>query len=268
MSSDGPVFRSEDAGRTWELVLGDEASTGGVWLRSVAISPHEEGHLWVAGHTGFLQAILYRSEDHGNSWTHVNPTPDRENAVFMVAEDPDIPERVWAGTEEGVLRSEDAGETWSYVLKHKDASLVQSLLFADGHMFATSHRHGEDPILFQSKNAGETWVRVPVPDSLNGLRSMAIDPEGNLIVGTTGSGVWRVDLRIGEIYYPVNRSLTTVSTRTWPLFADSKFGDLQKFRILMTLPARKAKPVKPKSVIELTTMHYIYIDTNMTQACH
>src|SRR5690625_7489754 len=99
MCSDGPVFRSEDAGRTWELGLGDDASTGGVWLRSVAISPHEEGHLWVVGHTGFLQAILYRSEDHGNSWTHVNPTTDRKNGVIMVWADTYIPERVCAATD-------------------------------------------------------------------------------------------------------------------------------------------------------------------------
>src|SRR5690625_7519982 len=103
----------------------------------------------------------------------------------MVAADPDIPERVWAGTEEGVLRSEDAGETWSYVLKHKDASLVQSLLFADGHMFATSHRHGEDPILFQSKNEGGHGSVVPVLASLIGFEPMTIDPKANWLVGTS-----------------------------------------------------------------------------------
>jgi len=44
-------------------------------------------------------------------------------------------------------------------------------------------------------------------------------------------------------------SITTVSTRTWPLFAVSKFVGLKEIPVLITLPANKAKPVKPQSVM-------------------
>lgn len=46
-------------------------------------------------------------------------------------------------------------------------------------------------------------------------------------------------------------NLTTVSMRTWPLFAGSKFGRKKKFPVLITLSANKAKPVIPQTVIPL-----------------
>jgi len=47
------------------------------------------------------------------------------------------------------------------------------------------------------------------------------------------------------------RAITSVLTRTWPLFAILKFVDLLKLPVLITLHASKAKPVKRQIVMHL-----------------
>lgn len=193
MSSEGAAFRSNDAGRRWSLILGEVEPPAGATFRSVAVSPHDPARAWIGGDNAFFQAIVWSTVDGGETWTPAATTPNVDNVIFAVAADPSVADRVWAGTRSGVLRSDDGGETWSYALFDDRALFVQSIAFASGEIIAASHRlGGTDPALFRSPDDGETWEEIPVPESLPGLRVVIPDADGNLIIGTTGAGVWHL----------------------------------------------------------------------------
>jgi len=96
---------SRDRGRTWRpLALAGQAD-----FHAMAVSTANPQVLYawnVFGRKG-----LYRSRDGGRSWT---PLGDRGlRQVFALAAHPARPAVVLAGTADGLLISEDAGETWA-----------------------------------------------------------------------------------------------------------------------------------------------------------
>lgn len=114
------VYRSVDAGRTWEK-LGLE----GKQIRSLAASPVEPGLVWA----GTKPPALFVSRDSGQRWSDVEAfrrvkshrlwfspaePPGLSGYVQALAASPTDPDVVLAGIEVGgVLRTEDGGSTWS-----------------------------------------------------------------------------------------------------------------------------------------------------------
>lgn len=113
------VFISDDRGSSWRhcvqglgarhgLALAVHAEDPDLLLASLSRGPHDgEGR-------------LYRSEDAGNSWRHINvgfpPFIDGNIDTFCVAFGTgDAADRAWAAEGERLYRSEDRGETWRKV---------------------------------------------------------------------------------------------------------------------------------------------------------
>lgn len=186
----GDILLSEDGGASWELVR--EGAGFGPDLFAAAISADEPQTMWTGGVTPFFQSVVYRSLDGGQSWEESEPIPRSENAVNELAAVPGVPGRVVAGMMGGIMRSDDAGATWTIVLRN--AGAVYGLAWTDGCLYATA-TDGEDfdsLRLFRSCDGGDAWRELRVPDTLSGGSVIIADPENRLIVGTAISGVWRV----------------------------------------------------------------------------
>lgn len=95
---------SSDAGRTWRS---DAEGLPSGFLDSIAVADGDPSVVYALHENG----IVYRSRDHGASWTRRGdpPSPDE------IAADPVDPERVWAGTDQGLYRSRDGGASWDLV---------------------------------------------------------------------------------------------------------------------------------------------------------
>ena len=84
------------------------------WVTSVAFDPRDVNVLY-ATYGNFGGAHVYRSVDGGESWASIdgsgaNRLPDIP--VHAIAVDPDEPQRLYLGTDLGVMVSIDAGRTW------------------------------------------------------------------------------------------------------------------------------------------------------------
>ncbi|MCM2579819.1 WD40/YVTN/BNR-like repeat-containing protein [Streptomyces meridianus] len=126
----GALFRSEDGGRSFELVraLWDHptreqwaAGFGGQAVHTVITDPRSADAVTVAVSTGGV----YRSLDGGASWSPSNTgiqavfLPDRYpefgQCVHKIAQDPVNPDRLYLQNHWGVYRSDDAGDTWTSI---------------------------------------------------------------------------------------------------------------------------------------------------------
>ena len=101
--SEAGVYRSVDAGATWEL------ASRGLFLQAAAIAQDTvaPGALYALTGTG-----VFRSSDKAQSWVRVEgslPEPARDLAV-----DPKLPNRLWAATSLGRLYfSTNGGRSWT-----------------------------------------------------------------------------------------------------------------------------------------------------------
>ena len=124
-NADRGLYRTRDAGRTWQKVLSVNDVTGAV---DVALDPDgrtlyvamyqrmRRGHGFVGGGPG---SGLYRSLDGGDSWERLsNGLPKGDIGRIGVAIAPSQPSTVYAIVESrqgGVFRSDDRGATWRKV---------------------------------------------------------------------------------------------------------------------------------------------------------
>jgi photosystem II stability/assembly factor-like uncharacterized protein len=95
------VYRSTNQGASW---LPSSTGLFASLVRKLAVDPHRPGVLYAALHGA---GTLHKSADAGASWSRLSLS-----GVRALALDPKTPSRVYAATDQGILRSQDAGSTW------------------------------------------------------------------------------------------------------------------------------------------------------------
>ena len=158
------VYRSEDAGQTWELVSGGDDGWGPPGVRAgypidMQCDPRDTSRVFTNNYLGgnFL------SEDGGRTW--VNASQGYTGAqIRSVAVDPSEPGRIYASGRSGVWRCDSGGSAWYSPLANTEHTTTMAECWAialdpsrPGHVFAS----GGDGVLV-SENGGRTWqIRWP-----------------------------------------------------------------------------------------------------------
>jgi photosystem II stability/assembly factor-like uncharacterized protein len=179
-TQDGP-YRSADRGASWER-LGFPDRDVQVW--SILVHPRDPRILYA----GASPVSVYRSEDAGDTWRRLPRATQPERIkmsfacrVMRLAADPARPEDLYAGLEvAGVMRSLDAGETWTDCsdplvrlaerphLKSRIQSDSDSEGMLDSHAVATSAASPGTVFLavrmglFRSGDRGTTWQDMEI----------------------------------------------------------------------------------------------------------
>jgi photosystem II stability/assembly factor-like uncharacterized protein len=177
-TQDGP-YRSTDGGDRWER-LGFPERDAVVW--SLTIHPTRP-HIMYAG---VAPVALYRSDDSGDTWNRLPRAKSPahcekagfDTRVVRITVDPSRPDDIYVGLEvSGVIRSADAGETWTDVsaslMKLADKPHLKSSVggrscgdcegMLDTHAIAVSAAAPGTPFLairmglFRSEDRGGSW---------------------------------------------------------------------------------------------------------------
>ena len=137
----GGVWKSENAGRTWEPIFDGQpvASTG-----AIAVAPSDPRVLYVGSGEADMRSDIsygngmYRSSDGGKTWARIGLEGTRQ--IGRVVVDP------------------------------RDANLV--------YVAALGHAYGPNPErgVFRSKDGGRSWSRVLFQDENTGAIDLALDP--------------------------------------------------------------------------------------------
>jgi hypothetical protein len=175
------VYRFDPAARQWVSVdTGGSGSPG-----SVVADPFHPGRFFA----GLSGSGVMRSDDAGITWRSVYP-----GHVHHVAVDEAVPDRVAAGTDDGVALSLDGGKTWSMLDRRLPYRLYNEVAFAG------------DRIIVGSGGSGAFWMPIK-PDGSEPVHAHALVPapaltaqgpaptlaNGNMSAGTAtpeGWGLW------------------------------------------------------------------------------
>jgi photosystem II stability/assembly factor-like uncharacterized protein len=227
----GGVWRSDNAGRTWEPVFDAQpvASIG-----AVEVAPSDPKVIYVGSGEADMRSDIsygngvYRSADGGRSWTHVGLSDTRQIGRILV--DPEDPNLVFVAAlghaygpnrERGVFRSKDGGKSWSVVLFHDEDTGAIDLAFQPGNsrtilaaLWQTRRppwnvyppSSGPGSGLYRSEDGGDSWQHVTkgLPSGNLGRIRIAFAPsqprrvyavvdatEGGLYVSGDAGATWR-----------------------------------------------------------------------------
>jgi photosystem II stability/assembly factor-like uncharacterized protein len=183
-NSDGDLFRSKDAGKTWEIV----ADLHGKSLRALSVAS-ANSKILVAG---ALDGI-YRSHDGGQNWERISPENHAEiKNIESIAVDPANPDVIYAGTWHLPWKTEDGGKSWHNIKKG---------VIEDSDVFSIVIDQAQPANLFisacsgiyRSESAGELFRKLQgIPYSARRTRMLQMDPaDHNVVYAGTTEGLWK-----------------------------------------------------------------------------
>ena len=231
-STGGGVWRTTNAGRTWQNLTDNDFGAGSVG--AVAVAPSDPNVIYVGTGSACPRGNvsigdgMYRSTDAGASWQHIGL--ERAGAISRIRIHPKDSNRLWVAVlgqifgsnpERGVYRSADGGETWEHVLYLSDDAGMADLEldpFNPRVLYAAAWRVERKPWtlidgsdeggLFRSTDGGDTWDRL----------------EGGLPTGVLGRiGVSASPARRGRLW-----TIITAADGRGGIFRSEDHGDSWK----------------------------------------
>jgi photosystem II stability/assembly factor-like uncharacterized protein len=181
----GGVWKTENAGISWENISDDFFNVGTIGAIAVAESDLNviyvgTGEAPIRGVTTSHGDGMYKSTDAGKTWTHIGlPNAGQIARVIVHPRDPDlvyvgVQGQIWGPSEErGVYRSKDGGATWEQVLQVDDETGATDLSMDPSNpriIYAAMWEHGRKPWfiksggtaggIFKTTDGGDNWEKL------------------------------------------------------------------------------------------------------------
>ncbi|HEX5437207.1 MAG TPA: exo-alpha-sialidase [Gemmatimonadaceae bacterium] len=239
---DAALFRSSDAGQTWQELSGlrchDTGSSwapgaGGMCLHTILIDPTDPQRMFIA----ISSAGAFRTTDGGTTWKPINrglhseyiPDPAAEvgHCVHRLAMHPSRPNTLFMQKHWDVMRTDDGGDSWHEVSgnlptdfgfvidvhAHEPETIYVVPIKSDSEHYV----HEGKLRVYRSRTGGNEWEPLtkglPQRDCyVNVLRdAMAVDTldDCGVYFGTTGGQVY-VSPDAGDSWMPIVRDLPSV----------------------------------------------------------
>jgi len=175
------LYKSTNAGQTWQLIAPSENNTVPVRIGRIAIDPFDSKHIILGGvglaevsATGADYGGMFVSTDAGLSWKRQTFISDKNYWCHSIVFDPKTKGRIYAsltekGSRSGIWRSTDGGKNWQHLLtdlpepsRFGRATLAISPSNPNV-LYAFAMNEDTDDLLlgvFRSTNGGDNWTPI------------------------------------------------------------------------------------------------------------
>jgi len=218
----GGVFKTTDAGATWESVWDSQPSGS---IGSIAVADSDPNVVYVGSGEGLQRPDLstgdgvYKSTDGGKTWTHLKDLRDGQQ-IGQVAIDPKDPNKVFVAVtghpygpneERGLYRTLDGGKTFKRVLYVNDRTGASEVQIDPQHpnvIYAGMWQRQEAPWengvwigadggLYKSTDGGDTWTKLTghgLPDDILQVQVAIAPSDSKRVYAEVASVRGRVEL--------------------------------------------------------------------------
>jgi PKD repeat protein len=201
----GGLWITEDGGNSWEVLTDDQPTLG---VSSIVVS-HEDPNIILIG-TGDRDAGdsegmgVFKTTDGGASWLMSNSGMGNRTVGRMI-QDPNNAEIILAGTDGGIFKSSDLGETWSFV----QGGNVKDILFKPDDSNVVYAINGSN--FLKSTNNGDSFISSTINAPGGSRGAIAVTPANPEYIYAL--------LASGSVYGSTSRS--TDGGQTWTVMSDS-----------------------------------------------
>ncbi len=198
----GGVWKTEDAGTTWQNLSDGQIEAGSIG--AIAAAPSDPATIYVGTGSACPRGNvspgigLYKSSDGGESWSHTGLAEAGQIGAIVVH--PNDPDRLYVAAlgnifgpnpERGVFRSTDGGTSWEKVLYISDSTGVVDLVMDPQNpriLYAAGWRAERKPWtlidggteggIWKSTDGGDSWTQLAggLPTGLLGRIGLTVSP--------------------------------------------------------------------------------------------
>lgn len=150
---DGQIYASNDGGETWSRLAG--FNRPGLYMDHIIVDPRDSRVLYAAAHRHKEPGGFFKSTDGGQTWKEAKEFKNEAvHSLTQATKDPDL---LVVGTNNGVFRSLDAGDSW----EHLDTSATPGLINIES--LAVDPRNndviyaGTWYLPYKTTDGGKTW---------------------------------------------------------------------------------------------------------------
>jgi photosystem II stability/assembly factor-like uncharacterized protein len=179
----GDLFRSDDAGKTWESI----PAMHGKSIRAMALAASDSRTMVVGALDG-----VFRSTDGGKNWQKISSSSSDIHNIESIAIDPKDTNVVYAGTWHLAWKTDDGGANWRHISKGmiEDSDVFSIIVDSTNPsvVFASACSG-----IYKSQSAGDSFQKIQgIPFSARRTRILKQDPTNSAVVyaGTT-EGLWK-----------------------------------------------------------------------------
>ena len=202
-SRSGGFWKTLDGGESWENTTDFLFASG---VNTIAVSPENSDRVLINVRNSYNGTThgIYESTDGGQTWSITNFNPENlnwgglgtYNRIYKIIYHPSIPNLVFAGTSEGIFRSTNNFESFSFVQTGNSWEYNQDYDYIEFHpnneniIYASTFNN--DSQIYISTDAGQSFFQSGAIDgnSSNIRLSISAACENCVFIGSS-DGVWK-----------------------------------------------------------------------------
>jgi len=185
---DGQIYTSTDGGQTWRLLYNFNRPK--LFVDHIIVDPRDSRVLYVATHRHKEPGGFFKTTDGGITWRE---SPElKEEALHSLTQSAKDHNLLIVGTNHGLYRSLDAGESWEQMQTASTPDLINVESLAIDPRNTNVIYAGTWHLPYKTTDGGQTWTNIKngiLDDS--DIFAIDIDPrEPNHIVASACSGIY------------------------------------------------------------------------------
>ena len=185
---DGQVYTSTDGGQQWRLLV--NLNRPKLFVDNIIVDPRNSQTIYVATHRHKEPGGFFKTTDGGLTWRE---SPElKAEALHSLTQSSANPDILLVGTNNGVFRSNDAGETWTQLPATDAVRPVNVESLAIDPRNADVIFAGTWYLPYKSTDGGQTWkvIKTGMIDDSD-IFAIDIDPrDPNHVIASACSGIY------------------------------------------------------------------------------
>ena len=185
---DGQIYTSGDGGKRWELL--HNFNRPKLFVDHIIVDPRDSRVLYVATHRHKEPGGFFKTVDGGRQWRE---SPElKKEALHSLSQSKSDPNVLFAGTINGIFRSDNSGDTWFQLPTNKTPGLVHVESLAVDPRTPDIVYAGTWYLPYKTTDGGDTWSSIKngiIDDS--DIFAIDIDPrDPNHVIASACSGIY------------------------------------------------------------------------------
>lgn len=185
---DGQIYTSGDGARTWRLLVNFNRPQ--LFVDHIIVDPRDSKTIYVASHRHKDPGGFFKSTNGGLTWREASAL--KGEALHSMAQSSQNPDLLLVGTNRGIYRSLNAGDSWQHLPATGHSGLINIESLAIDPRNADVIYAGTWYLPYKTTDGGRTWrsIKTGIIDDSD-IFAIDIDPrDANHVIASACSGIY------------------------------------------------------------------------------